>query len=128
MSPEETFLWLRVVSQTSSPEQIQSAIGLQGDRSWVLGGKRPPARTPCKENGWQLDSGAAKSAPLCEHLEKLKILVGEYTNRIHSLPQAMTVHVGCAIYAESAPPRFFERDTIAFLASMGATLDLDLYI
>lgn len=126
--PGETYVRLKIISRSLSPEEMGAAVGIPCDKSWRAGDKRRGTIIIEKENGWVIDSNSRKDAELSSQLAELLKKVQPYGAELRALSMNNTVEVSCVIYADSAPALYFEKDMIGAIAALGASLDIDLYI
>lgn len=125
---EETIVRLKILSTNRRPEMVTEFLGLQCDKCWHCGDTRTHTTIIEKNNGWLLHSGLPKTAPLEEHIEAILAILAPFKEKIRSLSSADTVELSCVVYAARPPSLNFEQSTIARLAELGASLDIDLYI
>ncbi len=119
---------LKILCERLTPEDIAAATGFDPDRFWKIGDFR--GRTTAKEvkNGGVVESRLPEEAPLHDHICALLSRLESFRPRILQISNSTEVQFSCAIYAPSLPALFFEKDIIAKIASLGACLDVDLYI
>ena len=125
---EETIVRLKVLSTLHTPEEISQTLGLDCDKSWCKGDKRAKTVIVEKNNGWVLDSGLPRSAPLEAHIENLLGRLSPHAEKIEKLSRDNDVELSCVIYAASPPPLNFAKTIVHQLGKMGASLDIDLYV
>ncbi|QLQ33446.1 MAG: DUF4279 domain-containing protein [Candidatus Thiothrix singaporensis] len=65
-----------------------------------------------------------------DHIDNIRNLIRGYENNFKIMSDFYNceVQLSCAIYYKREPPLFFEKEIIAWLNSMGASLDIDLYL
>jgi len=125
----ETIVRLRILSETLDPESISRELRLQPDRSWSKGTKdKKVSRNMAKVNGWLLNSGAAKDVPLKDQIGMLVNRLKPHSEKIRGISGANTVDFSCVIYTPTEPPLYFDKEAIGTIASLGANLDIDLYM
>lgn len=125
----ENYVRLMVLSESVSPEAIRNQLGIFGDDIWRIGDKRKNTIVLEKENGWVLRSKKEKFAYLEDHLENIRELIKGYEGNFKAISDTLDceVQLSYAVYCEDEPPLFFEKEIIAWLDSIGASLDIDLY-
>lgn len=126
----ESYVRLMVLSESISPEQISSQLGILGDDTWRVGDKRKNTAILEKENGWILHSKKEKSVDLEGHIDNIRALISGYESNFKIISDAFDceVQLSCAVYYENEPPLLFEKEIIIWLNSIGASLDIDLYL
>jgi len=119
-----------------SHDEITKIIKIQPTRIWRLNdpvvASRPNARRQ-KENGWkfevQISNNAADSTLwLSEALKILTATLAENANNFKDLPPLASVEISCylRINKESMPEIFFTNDLLKLIASINASIDLDI--
>ncbi len=124
----ETYVRLKILSDDLNAKQLSDRIGIDGDRVWNTGDIRPKTQIKEKRNGWLLNSGLHKSESIEEQINALLVRVREVRNIIKELANTNTIEVSCAIYASENPPLYLDKNIIIGMESLGASLDVDLYI
>jgi hypothetical protein len=124
----ETIVRIKILSDLLSPEEITSRLGSKPDRVWHKGNVREISRNMAKFNGWIMDAGSSRQAPIKEQvamlLEKLKPLRTE----LNEIAALASVDLSIVVYSDYEPPLHFDNATLGEIASLGANLDIDLYI
>jgi hypothetical protein len=126
----EYHIRLIILSSSLNPEQISDQIGKAADETWLLGDQRKDTIILEKENGWMLFSKRKLSAELHEHLDNIRVALNGAECKIKNISETLgcDVQLSCVVYTKSEPPLEFEKKDIAWLASMGASLDIDVYL
>jgi hypothetical protein len=125
---QETIVRLKVLSLERTPDQITATIGLPYDSCWRIGDIRSHTIIKEEDNGWVLSSGLPRSAGLEEHVDMLLSLLDSRADLVRSLSTTSSIEFSCVIYADTPPAINFDESVITKLASLGASLDIDLYI
>ncbi|MEN3157787.1 DUF4279 domain-containing protein [Alkalimonas sp. NCh-2] len=126
----ENYVRLMVLSESASPEQISSQLGMLGDETWRIGDKRKNTAILEKENGWMLHSKREKSTELEDHIDNIRELIRGCESNFKTLSDVTDceVQLSCSVYYKDEPQLLFEKEIIIWLNSIGASLDLDLYL
>lgn len=124
----KNYVRLKILSDILLPEEIDKRVGIKCDESWVINGFRPRTKMKAKENGWLLSSELELSEDLELHIANLLQRLAPAIDKIKSLSEQNTVELSFAIYSEERPALHFDKETIAMLGQLGASLDIDLYI
>ena len=125
---EEIIVRLKILSVTYTPDQITSITGLRCDRSWLVGDKRGNTTILEKCNGWILNSNLPKDASLVDHIENVLEQAGPVASNLRALSEYAEVELSCVIYSFSPPALNFKCEIIERINTLGASLDIDLYI
>lgn len=124
----DTIVRLRIVSATMNPEAITQAVGLPCDMCLRMGEPRVPgARILAKENEWLLHSGLPKSATFQQHVNTMLDLVEGSRHAIRRLSETETVEFSIVMYCRESPDTHLDREAVARIAALGASIDIDLY-
>jgi hypothetical protein len=125
---DQNIIRLKVTSTSMSPDEITGAIGLSPDKTWRIGDLRSVTQITEKCNGWILGSDSARAEGVATQMDRIISRVGENVQNIKQIAATEEVQVSIVIYAKSAQLGInLSKRHIAFIASLGATLDLDLY-
>jgi hypothetical protein len=110
---------LKIISCLRTPQEISQILGLQCDRSWLIGDKRGRSIIVEKDNGWVLNAGTDHSISLETQVEQLLERLASIADKIHFLSHEDKVELSLVIYTGNV---------IRQLGHMGAGLDIDLYL
>ena len=126
----KVYVCLTVFSDSLSPEEMRNHIGIAGDETWKVGDKRGLTEILEKENGWSLCSELDNNLELEAHIYQIMGVTkgGEDKLKMLSERDDCEVQLSCAIYCSSEPALFLEKKIISWINSIGASLDIDLYI
>ena len=125
---EEVIVRLKITSDIHTPEFISEVLGIPYDRCWRIGDLRLKTTIRERVNGWILNSGLEKTVVLEEQIRALLDRLEPVKKKIRSALAEDAVELSCAIYAEFAPALNFESQVITDISSLGASLDIDLYL
>ena len=128
MSDDEATARLKIISSKRTPEMITDVVGLNSDRSWRVGDKRPHTIIEEKNYGWVIDSGLLKTNSMEQHVRALLERVAPYKNAIKQLSRDDSVEFSCVLYTHETPALNFNASTIDQIGQLGASLDIDLYL
>ncbi|MEV5675153.1 DUF4279 domain-containing protein [Streptomyces sp. NPDC052164] len=136
-SPSEPFrMYVRVISESLRPHEIDARLGIRADRSYARGTRKRPQSRPYGHTGWQRHVPAPGPGARPEDLERIVLgwgdafarALGELSDSgdadvslvmvqsIHDLDDGMAKGI-----ALGAP-------LIAWLATARADLDIDQYV
>ncbi|MBQ0728546.1 MAG: DUF4279 domain-containing protein [Thalassolituus oleivorans] len=123
-----SYVRLTAFSDTFSPEEIRDYIGIFGAETWKAGDKRGETEILEKENGWSLRS--LVDSELEDHISQIMKMTKGHEDKLLNLSERgdCEIQLSCVVYDGSAPALFFEKEVISWIASIGASLDIDLYI
>lgn len=124
----ENYVRLKIISKTLLPEEIDEIIGIKCDKSWKLNGYLTGTKIKKKDNGWILSSTLDVSEDLELHVSNVLVRLVSVVEKIKALSEQNTVEFSLAIYSKERPILSFDKETIAILGQLGASLDIDLYI
>ena len=124
----KTIVRLKILSDVMSAEDMASSIGITPDRMWNIGDFRPHTIIRENNNGIIICSGKTDRCSQEQHLKALMRKIMPLRRRILLYSQHLTLELSCVIYSDYQPPVNFPSHLISFLASIGAGLDVDIYI
>jgi hypothetical protein len=127
----KTKVKLTISSIDLTSEEICDAVGLTCDQEWKIGDQRGKTIIREKENGCMFESTLPESSPLEDHVDALISRLKPYSEKIKTLSKTNEVEFSCVIYNYIDPvnPGFhFEKGIISDIHSLGADLDIDLYL
>jgi hypothetical protein len=114
-------------SLTISPEEITRRIGINADKCWKRGEAFEGSTVPRKENVWILTSKKSIDEAIDKQVNALLARLKPHDAKILELSLETEVTLSCAAYVETPPPLFFDKQVIAEISALGASLDVDLY-
>jgi hypothetical protein len=121
------YVSLRLTSNSKSPEQFFSELGVVAEKSWRKGDIRKKTRIVEKENGYEFVAVYARDATFDEMVSGLLARLEPISGKIRTLA-CDHVQLTCAVYSKEAPAIQFSPLVIEDLSRMGASIDIDLYI
>jgi Domain of unknown function (DUF4279) len=125
----ETIVRIKILSDTLSPEEISRRLRREPDRSWNKGTADPKvSRNMSKFNAWILNSGLPKDVPIENQVAALLEKVQPVAREILEISATETVDFSCVVYSDAEPPIYFDNKTLSAITSLGANLDVDLYL
>lgn len=121
---------LTLTDFSCSPDDITEILGVDPTFSWLQGDVINPKSTLVrKENGWRLDVPSDQDASLNNRVNRLKDVLGSRVKNFRNLPVDCYIELSCCVRTDGEAPEFhLDRAAIAFLASIDAELDVDLYL
>lgn len=125
-----TIVRLKIISPARTPEEINTLVGIECEKSWRIGDLRGKSAIKEKKHGWILNSDMAESASLEAHAEALLDRLNPCAIGIEALSRESdtVVEFSCVIYSKETPALNFGRDVIQKISHLGAALDIDLYM
>lgn len=125
----KTVVSLKVMGDDLDPEKVTCCLGVSPKRTWRKGDlKHSKSSIRYVENGWYFESPLAPDAPLMDKVNDLVNRFGPVAKKFALLPPGVTVLLSCVVYIyEESPDAYFDKSVIAFLASINADLDFDVY-
>lgn len=127
----ESYVRLTIVSENLSSKDICSVIGLKCDNEWQIGGKRYGTKIKHRNNGCEFKSKLPATAELEKHIENLMKRLVPASKEIKSLSHQNDIFFTCVIYNYTDPVNpglFFKKQIINTICSLGACLNIDLYM
>ena len=134
----KSYAILRISSETLTPAQITSLVGLEADESWTKGERRityesykgPPIYE--KVNLWRVQSTLAREEPIEAHVSDLIDRIAPFAQEIRALADENEVTFTCVIYADSEddynPEVYLPSSAIDFLSTLRANFWVDFYL
>lgn len=127
MTPPRVRAWFSVLGFTGDPDEVSAMMGTAPDDTWRAGEGIGNARTPQPEAGWRIRSRLPSGADVDEHarwlLDRLPSGLpadGPAAGLYLQLSYAIDVY-------DERPALSFSPETIARVAGLGASIDVDLY-
>lgn len=121
---------LTLTDFSCSPNEITEILGVTPTFSWLLGDViNPRSILVRKENGWRLDVPEDQDASLNDRVHRLKTVLGSRVENFRNLPADCSVELSCCVRLDGESPEFhLDKQAMIFLASIGAELDVDIYL
>ena len=123
----KTYVSLRLMSSSKSPEQMFLELEVPADHSWRKGERRKKASVVARENGYEFRLDQPGEMSLEEQTDLLLARVDPISDRIRTLG-CDVVQLACVLYASQMPAICFSSSVIAKLARLSASIDVDLYV
>jgi len=126
----KSYIRLVVLSDSMEPDEIINQIDLVGDKVWKRGDKRGNTLILEKENGWMVNSKEKNDSEIERHIESIRSIIRGKESILKHMSQegGCIIQLSYAIYSKDEPPLSFNKDIINWLGSVGASLDVDLYL
>ncbi len=126
----EFYTRLGIYSKTLTPSQVNSILGIKCDKGYRVGDIRKPTTIREKENGWVIKSRLSREVPLADHIKDLLERTSPMMDKIRRLADQPDVKVefSCVVFTSERPEINFLKEEVAAICSIGASLDIDLYI
>ncbi|MDO8444572.1 MAG: DUF4279 domain-containing protein [Deltaproteobacteria bacterium] len=124
----ENFVRLIIISDLLEPEQIDDITGMKCDKSWRKNDFRAKSIIREKNFGWMLESNLERTDDIELHIENIFQRLEGHIEKVKSLSERNIVKLSLAIYSEDIPALYFNKETIFRLSTLGAALDIDLYL
>jgi len=123
----ELKLRLVLTSQSHTANQMAKFAGINPTKSWASGEVvHPKAKNVHKQNGCLLE---IEGDSLAEALKRLQKDLESQTASLLDLPENIDIELSCIVYISGeAPELHIEPQQVDFLASMGAAVDIDIYM
>lgn len=113
-----------------SPEEITRVLGVQPSRSWITGQRVGPTLQTYKSNGWALESTlAGKANPEAHLLELFGRIPSQLIQQLRRIAPACNIQFSLVLeMQDETPPLNLSVDTVQRIASLGASIDVDMYV
>jgi len=123
----ELKLRLVLTSQVHTASELAQFANICPSKSWSSGDVvHPKARNVHKENGCLLE---VKDASLAAATKRLLSDLQAQSATLLNLPADISVELSCIVYMKDAAPELhLETQDVSFLASIGAEVDIDVYM
>lgn len=124
----EVFVWVSIVSDERSANEISAIVGLQPDRAWKIGDRRGQTSIAEKTNGWVVASRLQNVGfEVEDHIDDLLQRVKPVAEKFALLPEEDLITIHVAIYSESRVLMSFERHIPRLISMLTARLDIEVY-
>jgi hypothetical protein len=125
---QEIIVYLRLLSDNNSPEEISSRIKISSAKSWKQGEKNQTTKMLYQENGWEIKSNLGDEIDVVKKIVDVLSLIEPYKKEINLLKENWDVEIACVIYySEPSPPLNFDASLLRQIGEVGASLDIDIY-
>lgn len=133
-------VFLSVFSPDLTPDQVQQVLLMRCDSSWRKGDLFPYVGAPQsrvrKQNCWRISSGAEETGSTGENAggpsESIAGLLARVKGResgfLRLVGLGCTVEVAISIVSANVPALNFDPEILSDLASIGASLDIDIVL
>jgi hypothetical protein len=123
----ELKLRLILTSQSHTANEMAKLAGINPTKSWASGEVvHPKAKNVHKQNGCLLE---IEDASLAGALKRLQKDLQSQSASLLDLPEDIDIELSCIVYMSGeAPELHLESQHVEFLASMGAAVDIDVYM
>lgn len=123
----ELKLRLILTSQSHTANEMAKLAGINPTKSWASGEVvHPKAKNVHKQNGCLLE---IEDASLAGALKRLQKDLQSQSASLHDLPKNVDIELSCIVYLSGeAPELHLEPKQVEFLASVGAAVDIDVYM
>ena len=125
---ESTTVNFKVTSATIPAKDLAAKLSLKPDREWLAGAARGAFGAIEKQHGFELESKLMPQSSLEQHVGAMLDRLKPCAQLLGSLAKEVTVEFTCSVQRKRAPFLHFDRDTMRWLAVMGARLDIDTQI
>ncbi|MFC1941653.1 DUF4279 domain-containing protein [Chloroflexota bacterium] len=127
---DEIYAELVILSDTLTPDQVNSCLDMKYDKSHLKGDTIQPSTIRTKRNAWIIYSRVPRNTPLQAHIEDLLDRVSPIIQKIRNIADQPNVEVefNCVVSTIDRPAMFFTKEQVAAICKMGASIDIDLYL
>lgn len=120
-------VFLVVTSTTIDPAEIGRRLGLTASRTWRAGDLISPSKILRQHHGWVLESGAAGSASLAEHVRTLLERLPMHSVAAGELVADCEAEIACVVrFGNDAPELCLAPGDIETLGRLRVGIDIDL--
>lgn len=123
---EKNLIRLVIVSDSIDPDELERKIGMTADKRWAKGDLRSHTTIREQMSGWMITAETNASVAMDVAIEKLLTRITPVFERISEL-QGCSKQLSVVAYCAQPPALNFAAVTIAKVAKLGASLDVDLY-
>jgi hypothetical protein len=126
---DEFYTYIALLSNSMTPDYIDSIIGMKCDESHRIGDLRKPTIIKEKENAWIIKSRLARNMSLQDHITDLIFRVSPIKEKISYLATQHDIktYFVCVIFTSQRPSLFFTPEQLETIYKIKAQLDIDLY-
>jgi hypothetical protein len=125
---EQATVNVKVMSATITAEDLLKRLNLKADRQWLAGSPRGAFGAIEKNHGFELESKLGPTSSLEMHVAAMVDRLKACAQALGALAKEVTVEFNCAITRRRAPMLHFDRDTVRWIAVMGAKLEIDTQV
>lgn len=113
------------------PAEITRQIGIEPTQTARRGDSIQKTKIRHKTDVWSLSTGKQESLDLDALVRMILDQIGERAPAVAAIRAALSLdaEIACAVYVEGQTPAIsLDRETVARIAALGASIDVDLYI
>lgn len=113
------------------PDTVTDITSLIPTHTWRKGDLVPGTTMKRKEDGWRISTGLVTSNDLDEQITHIIDLIAPFASKIRHVCQLLDLDVdlSCVVYIDPAVPSMsIDLNTMGMLVSVGATIDIDVYV
>lgn len=129
-------MYVRVVSRTLLPSEIDARLGVSADESYAIGSRRHPQAMPRGHSGWIRHARVPEPGARPEDLEQVvlgwgepfALALGGLADSGHTDVSLVVVQTVYDLDDEMARGIVLSAELVAWLASARAYVDIDQYI
>lgn len=122
---EQNHVAVRVTSATILAPDLAVRSGLTPDSSWPAGKPYGAFGAVERHHGMLFESKLGPTTSLDEHVREMLKRLAPGAQKLGQLGAEVEVTFTCTVHSRRAPVLHFDRDTLRWLAVMGAKLDID---
>ncbi len=130
MKKDDTRVYLWVSDFGEDASVVTKTIGLEPTHIKVAGEPNPKyPKMINRGNSWELHSSLPSSAHIDEHIEALLRVLEPHATAVKAVSETFNVGISTAVYyyEDYTPGIHLTEHAISALASMGLSMDFDLY-
>ncbi len=122
---EQTTVNFKVTSATITAKDLAAKLNLKPDREWLAGSPRGAFGAIEKLHGFELESKLGPQSSVEQHVGGMLDRLKPCAQALGAMAKEVTVEFTLSLTRRRAPWLHFDRDTVRWLAVMGAKLDID---
>ncbi|MCL5054703.1 MAG: DUF4279 domain-containing protein [Firmicutes bacterium] len=128
----ESHVYLRLMGDECSPEEISAALEIQPTMTWRKGDLRKNTIIKETENGWELKSSLSLSDTIEDHIRHLLSIIESQEDKFVTYLEQCEGELSCAIYCRKLEEKYnpgihLDRDILKRVAKFGISIDFDIY-
>jgi len=111
------------------PAQLTEIVGIRPTRVWKIGDVNPKSGVAYRSSGWMLDAPSGSGDDLDTRTRWLLDRAAAEIHQLERVTKSWSVKLYCSVYTSGdRPPLFLSAPTVQRLASVGAAIDVDLFV
>jgi hypothetical protein len=125
---ESTHVTFTIESPKMTAAQIEQAVGLKPDASWLAGAARGAFGAIAKNHGFVLESTVSPNLSVEQHVKDMIKRLSPYAQKLGALGPELDIEFVISLHRKVGPVVDLGRDDLRWLGVIGARIRIDIQI